>query len=148
MRRSPHAHWRFRLEESQATPKEIVQTVGRRKRAVARVVMRPGKGTIRINRRSVEEYFPVMRHRQAIEQVLQVTEAEGLYDIGIRVNGGGLTGQADAARLGVARALLEFDADRRQTLRAHGMLTRDPRVVERKKPGQPKARKRFQFSKR
>lgn len=110
--------------------------------------MRPGSGQVRINDRSADEYFPLLRHRTAIDLPVQVVEAEGMYDIKVRVRGGGITGQADAVRLGVARALLGFDEDRRTVLRTHGLLTRDPRTVERKKPGQPKARKRFQFSKR
>lgn len=110
--------------------------------------MRPGSGTMTINGRVAEEYFPVLRHRSAIELPLKATATEGMYDIMVRVRGGGITGQADAIRLGVARALLELDEDRRAPLRASGLLTRDPRIVERKKPGQPKARKRFQFSKR
>lgn len=128
--------------------RESVQTVGRRKEAVARVLLRPGKGEIRVNGRHFEEYFPVLRHRSAVEQPFKATDTEGLYDARIRAGGGGLTGQAEAAQLGVARALLEFDDERRAALRAHGLLTRDPRAVERKKPGQPKARKQFQFSKR
>ncbi len=137
-------------EPARPKPKarEFVQVVGRRKEAVARVLLRPGKGEIRINGRHFEEYFPVLRHRAAIEQPFKVTETEGLYDASIRASGGGLTGQAEAAQLGVARALLELDEDRRAPLRIHGLLTRDPRAVERKKPGRPKARKRFQFSKR
>lgn len=110
--------------------------------------MRPGSGQIRINGRAPDEYFPLLRHRAVIDQPLQAVEAEGIYDINVRVRGGGITGQADAVRLAVARALLGFDEDHRTTLRTHGLLTRDPRTVERKKPGQPKARKRFQFSKR
>ena len=124
------------------------QTVGRRKTSVARILLRPGKGEWKINGRSLAEYFPVPRHQVVVEKPLKVTETEGMYDITCRVNGGGITGQAGAIQLGLARALLEFDADRRPTLREHGLLTRDPRVVERKKPGRPKARKRFQFSKR
>ncbi|MFQ5679913.1 MAG: 30S ribosomal protein S9 [Gemmatimonadota bacterium] len=136
------------MEETPAAEKPLVQTVGRRKCAVARVVMRPGNGTLQVNGRPAEEYFPVLRHRLAIEQALKVTETEGQYDVSVRVRGGGPSGQSEAAQLGVARALVEFDGERRPVLRAHGLLTRDPRVVERKKPGRPKARKRFQFSKR
>jgi small subunit ribosomal protein S9 len=128
--------------------KEQAQTVGRRKSSVARVLLRPGGGQITVNGRPLEEYFPVHRHRSAVEEPLRVTETEGLYDVRIRVSGGGMTGQAEAAQLGVARALLEMDEDRRIALRSQGFLTRDAREVERKKPGQPKARKRFQFSKR
>ncbi len=127
---------------------EQVQTVGRRKRAVARVLMRPGKGRITVNEQELERYFPVLRYRAAVEQPLKAVEAEGAYDIRIRVRGGGIKGQAEAAQLAVARALLDMDEDRRTVLRSQGLLTRDPRAVERKKPGRPKARKRFQFSKR
>ncbi len=110
--------------------------------------MRPGKGGIRVNGKALDEYFPLPRHRSLIEAPLKVTEVEGMYDIAVRVRGGGTTGQAEATRLGVARALLAADEDRRGILRSNGLLTRDPRIVERKKPGRPKARKRFQFSKR
>ena len=128
--------------------RDIVQTVGRRKESVARVLLRPGRGEIRVNGRHFEEYFPVLRHRAAIEQPFKVTDTEGIYDALVRASGGGLTGQAEATQLGVARALVEFEEERRGALREHGLLTRDPRAVERKKPGRPKARKRFQFSKR
>jgi small subunit ribosomal protein S9 len=127
---------------------DLVQAVGRRKRSVARITMRPGKGKVTVNGRDVADYFTIPRHRSAIEEPLRATETEGAYDIRINVRGGGITGQAEAARMGVARALLAFDEDRRSALRAGGLLTRDPRIVERKKPGRPKARKRFQFSKR
>lgn len=137
-----------RARRKEPAARESVQTVGRRKEAVARILLRPGKGEIRVNGRHFDEYFPILRHRTAVEQPFKATDTEGLYDVRIRVKGGGLTGQAEAAQLGVARALLEFDDERRATLRAHGLLTRDPRAVERKKPGRPKARKRFQFSKR
>lgn len=125
-----------------------MQAVGRRKRSVARITMGPGDGKLEINGRSVTDYFPLLRHRSAIELPLKVTESEGVYDIAVRVRGGGITGQAEATQLGVARALLEVDEERRTALRDHGLLTRDARIVERKKPGRPKARKRFQFSKR
>ncbi len=127
---------------------EQVQAVGRRKRSVARITMRPGAGGLQVNGRAVEDYFPMIRHRAAVELPLRVTDAEGIYDIAVRVRGGGITGQAGATQLALARALLAFDEDRRHALRTNGLLTRDPRIVERKKPGQPKARKRFQFSKR
>lgn len=125
-----------------------IQTVGRRKTSSARVILRPGKGEWTINGRALTDYFPRPLHQYRIEEPLGVTETEGLYDVFVRVNGGGLTGQADAIRLGLARALVEVDEDHRAVLRTHGMLTRDARKVERKKPGQPKARKQFQFSKR
>ncbi len=127
---------------------EQVQSVGRRKSSVARITMRPGAGAVVINGKPIEAYFTIPRHRSLIEAPLEVTESAGSYDVVVRVRGGGITGQAEATRLGVARALLKFDEERRRTLRSHGMLTRDARAVERKKPGRPKARKRFQFSKR
>ena len=125
-----------------------IQTVGRRKTAVARVMLKPGKGEWSVNSRSLAEYFPRPTHQQRIEQPLKAVELEGLFDIRVRVRGGGPTGQADALRMGIARALVEHDEDLRPVLRAGGFLTRDSRKVERKKPGRPKARKRFQFSKR
>jgi small subunit ribosomal protein S9 len=112
------------------------------------VLLRPGSGGVTINGRALKEYFPVLRHQAAVEKPVDVVDAGGMYDMAIRVRGGGLTGQSEAVQLGVARALLEMDEDRRTALRSEGLLTRDPRVVERKKPGRPKARKRFQFSKR
>ncbi len=131
-----------------AEDKSMIQTVGRRKTSVARVILRHGKGEWSVNGRPLAEYFPRMSHQQRVESPLKVTETDGQYDIVVRVNGGGDTGQADAIRMGLSRALVEADEDLRSVLRAHGMLTRDPRKVERKKPGRPKARKRFQFSKR
>ena len=125
-----------------------VQTVGRRKTAVARVLLRPGKGGLSINGRPLQEYFPRPSLQIRIEEPLKVVQAEGRFDIQVRTAGGGLMGQADALRMGLARALVAFDEDHRRPLREKGMLTRDPRKVERKKPGRPKARKRFQFSKR
>ncbi len=125
-----------------------IQAVGRRKTSVARVLLRPGKGEWTINGRPMAEYFPRKSHQMRVEEPLQVTELDGRFDVQVRVNGGGLTGQADATRLGLARALATYDEDQRPTLRSNGMLTRDSRKVERKKPGRPKARKRFQFSKR
>ena len=124
------------------------QAVGRRKAAVARVWLRPGQSGWSINGRSLEEYFPLLRHRDAAEKPMSVTEATGSFGVHIRVRGGGPTGQAEAIQLAIARAIVSSDEETRTTLRAHDLLTRDPRVVERKKPGQPKARKRFQFSKR
>jgi len=122
--------------------------VGRRKTGVARIFLRPGAGRWSVNGRPPEDYFPRAAHRARIEDPLRVAESEGHFDVEARVRGGGLTGQADAIRMGVARALVEHDGDLRPALRESGMLTRDPRKVERKKPGRPKARKRFQFSKR
>jgi small subunit ribosomal protein S9 len=127
---------------------QTIQTVGRRKTAVARVLLRQGAGEWTINGRPMAEYFPRKAHQIRVEEPLHSTELDGRFDIQIRVKGGGLTGQADAIRLGVSRALVAFDEEQRSTLRSRGLLTRDPRKVERKKPGRPKARKRFQFSKR
>jgi len=125
-----------------------IQTVGRRKTSSARVILRPGKGEWSVNGRALTDYFPRLTHQARIEEPLEVTETGDIVDIMVRVNGGGLTGQADSIRLGLARALVEMDEEHREPLRRGGMLTRDPRKVERKKPGQPKARKQFQFSKR
>ncbi len=124
------------------------QAVGRRKTSVARVILRPGSGGWSINGRSLDEYFPRPAHRIRIEDPLRVAESEGTFDVQVRVRGGGLTGQADAIRMGLARALSIHDEEVRAPMREGGMLTRDARKVERKKPGRPKARKRFQFSKR
>lgn len=122
--------------------------VGRRKTAVARVYLRPGKGKWEINGRTVNEYFPRMLHAEQVQKPLSVGKAEGQFDVLVNVRGGGVSGQAGAVQLGVARALVKADEDLRGTLKSEGLLTRDPRMVERKKYGQPKARKRFQFSKR
>ena len=125
-----------------------IQTVGRRKTSVARVLMSSGSGKWSVNGRELTDYFPRPTHQIRLAEPFKVTGSEGLFDVTVRVRGGGLTGQSDAVRMGVARALLEIDAEHRPKLREHGMLTRDARQVERKKPGRPKARKRFQFSKR
>jgi small subunit ribosomal protein S9 len=115
---------------------------------VARVWLRPGEASWSINGRGLDDYFPLARHRDEVEKPFAVTGTEGQFGVHARVSGGGPSGQADAIQLAVARAILSSDADTRAALRSHDLLTRDPRVVERKKPGQPKARKRFQFSKR
>ncbi|MBR43001.1 MAG: 30S ribosomal protein S9 [Gemmatimonadetes bacterium] len=125
-----------------------IQTVGRRKSSVARVLLRPGKGDWSVNGRSMQDYFPRPTHQIRVEEPFKVAELEGAFDVVVRVNGGGLTGQSDAVRLGLARALVAHDEELRSAMREKGMLTRDSRQVERKKPGRPKARKRFQFSKR
>jgi len=125
-----------------------IQSVGRRKTSTARITLRPGKGEWKVNGRTLAEYFPRETHRIRIEEPLRATGLDGQFDVLVRVNGGGLTGQADAVRMGLARAIVEDDEEARPTLRERGLLTRDPRKVERKKPGRPKARKRFQFSKR
>jgi len=128
--------------------KNQIQTVGRRKRSVARVLMRPGTGEWSVNGRTMADYFPRPTHQIRVEEPFKVSGLDGQFDVRIRVHGGGLTGQSDAIRMGVARAIVEHDEEARPLLREKGMLTRDPRQVERKKPGRPKARKRFQFSKR
>mgnify|MGYP003961152135 FL=1 len=125
-----------------------IQTVGRRKTSVARVMLRPGKGEWRVNGRTMADYFPRPTHQIRIEEPLKLTELDGQFDVTVRVHGGGLTGQSDAVRMGLARAIVVHDEELRPVLRGKGMLTRDARQVERKKPGRPKARKRFQFSKR
>ncbi|MCZ6858487.1 MAG: 30S ribosomal protein S9 [Gemmatimonadetes bacterium] len=124
------------------------QGLGRRKTSVARVTLTPGSGKWNINGRTLGDYFPRRSLIQHIQQSFTATDTLGAFDVRALVNGGGLTGQAGALRLGIARALLAADETHRKKLREHGLLTRDPRAVERKKPGQPGARKRFQFSKR
>lgn len=127
---------------------EQFHAIGRRKTSVARVYLRPGNGTWEVNGRTLEDYLPRHVLRQSANQPLAATDNLGKYDVKVTVAGGGLRGQADAIRLGVARALLKVDEEYRVRLRAEALLTRDPREVERKKPGRPGARKRFQFSKR
>ncbi len=122
--------------------------IGRRKTAGARVYLTPGSGKWDVNGRTLGDFFPRRSHVQHIQQPFTVTDTLGAFDVKARLNGGGTTGQAGALRLAIARALLKADEQHRRKLRDHGLLTRDPRAVERKKPGQPKARKRFQFSKR
>ncbi len=124
------------------------QGTGKRKTSVARVFLRPGKGVIKVNRREFEVYFPNPVHRMVIQSPLALTSTMDKFDILVNVNGGGVSGQAGAVRHGISRALLEYNQELRGKLKAAGMLTRDAREVERKKYGQPKARKRFQFSKR
>ena len=121
---------------------------GRRKEAVARVFLRPGQGEIHVNDRAFENYFPTEGSRAVVRQPLLATETLDKFDVLILAGGGGVAGQADAARLGIARALVEFNAELRSRLKNLGLLTRDPRAHERKKYGQKGARKRFQFSKR
>jgi len=127
---------------------EQTHAIGRRKTSVARVYLRPGTGVWEINGRTIEAHLPRHVLRQSANRPLVATETEGQYDVKVNVQGGGVRGQADAIRLGVARALVKINEEFRSRLRAEGLLTRDPREVERKKPGRPGARKRFQFSKR
>ena len=127
---------------------EVINTLGRRKTAVARLYMKPGSGQIMVNNRDYKEYFCVPTLQYKVEQPLQVANLMGQYDIKANLDGGGVTGQAEALRMAIAKALTKIDPELRPALKAQGFLRRDPRMVERKKPGQPKARKRFQFSKR
>jgi len=127
---------------------EVVNSIGRRKAAVARVFVSEGTGKIVINKRELDNYFPSTILQYVVKQPLNTLGVSEKYDIKINLNGGGYKGQAEAARLGIARALVKMNAEDKPALKAEGFMTRDPRVVERKKPGQPKARKRFQFSKR
>ena len=127
---------------------EVISKIGRRKTSVARLYLSAGKGTISINGRTLEDYFPSDIHKIIIKQPLVLVESDGKYDINVNVNGGGFKGQAEAIRLAVSRALCELDAEHRPPLKNEGFLTRDPRMVERKKYGRRKARRRFQFSKR
>ena len=122
--------------------------VGRRKTSVARVILSPGSGKITVNKKPIEEFFRLATLRTDVVKPFEATQTSGKYDAHINVDGGGSTGQAGAIRLGIARALVEMSEDNRPLLRTAGLLTRDPRMVERKKYGQKKARKRFQFSKR
>jgi small subunit ribosomal protein S9 len=127
---------------------EVINTIGRRKAAIARVYMSEGKGQIIVNDRDFKDYFPDKLLHYIVEQPLNLLSLRDNYDIKVNLNGGGMSGQAEALRLGISRALIKINPDYKPALRAEGFVTRDPRVVERKKPGQPKARKRFQFSKR
>lgn len=127
---------------------EVIHKIGRRKTAVARVYVSEGKGNITINKKDLSVYFPTATLQYKVKQPLTLTDNVETYDINVNVYGGGVTGQAEAVRLGISRALCEVDAEHRITLKPEGLLTRDPRMVERKKFGQKKARKKFQFSKR
>ena len=127
---------------------EVINTLGRRKTAVARLYMKAGSGQITVNNRDYKEYFCVPTLQYKVEQPLQVANLMGQYDIKANLDGGGVTGQAEALRMAIAKALTQVNPELRPALKAQGFLRRDPRMVERKKPGQPKARKRFQFSKR
>ena len=127
---------------------EVVNAIGRRKAAVARVFVNEGTGKITINKRDLEVYFPSSMLQYVVNQPLNVVNALGKYDIKVNLQGGGFNGQAEALRLAIARALVKIDANDKKALKDAGFMTRDSRAVERKKPGQPKARRRFQFSKR
>lgn len=127
---------------------EAINTIGRRKAAVARIYVKEGKGKILINDRNIDEYFPTVQLQHIARQPLNLMSVNDKYDISANITGGGSKGQAEAFRLAVSRALVKINAEDKSKIKAEGFLTRDSRVVERKKPGQPKARKRFQFSKR
>ena len=127
---------------------EVIHKIGRRKTAVARVYVAPGKGNITINKKDMTAYFPTATLQYKINQPLVMTNNDGNFDITVNVFGGGITGQAEAIRLALSRVMCELDAENRLILKPEGLLTRDPRMVERKKFGQKKARKKFQFSKR
>jgi small subunit ribosomal protein S9 len=127
---------------------EVVNAIGRRKAAVARVYVSEGNGKITINKRDLTEYFPSTILQYVVKQPLALLDAVEKYDIKVNLYGGGFTGQSQAVRLAIARALVKINAEDKKALRAEGFMTRDSREVERKKPGRPKARRRFQFSKR
>lgn len=127
---------------------EVINALGRRKTAVARIYLKDGSGVITVNGRDYKEYFPTGTLQYVVTQSLEVADSIGKYDIKVNLDGGGITGQAEALRLAISKALCEINAEFRPPLKAKGLLRRDPRMVERKKPGQKKARKKFQFSKR
>jgi len=127
---------------------EVVNAIGRRKAAVARIFVKEGSGKIVINDKELNEYFPQSTLQYIVKQPLNTLNVDGTYDIKVNLTGGGITGQAEALRLAISRALVKINEEDKPALKAEGFMTRDPREVERKKPGQPKARKKFQFSKR
>ena len=127
---------------------EVIHKIGRRKTAVARIYVSEGKGNITVNKKAMEDYFPTATLQYKVKQPLALTENDNNFDISVNVFGGGPTGQAEAIRLAISRAMCEVDEEHRVVLKPEGLLTRDPRMVERKKFGQKKARKKFQFSKR
>ena len=127
---------------------DVINTSGRRKTAVARIYLKDGSGNITVNKKDYKEYFPLATLQYIVKQPLELTESVDKYDITVNLDGGGYNGQAEALRLAISKALVEIDAEYRPTLKVKGLLRRDPRMVERKKFGQKKARKKFQFSKR
>jgi small subunit ribosomal protein S9 len=127
---------------------EVINSLGRRKTSVARVYLSKGTGKVTVNKKDVKEFFPLALLQAKIQQPFELTETKDQYDVTVNVQGGGVNGQAEAIRLGISRALVKVSEDFKPVLKADGLMTRDPRMVERKKPGQPKARKKFQFSKR
>ena len=127
---------------------EVVNTLGRRKTAIARIYLSEGDGNIVVNKRDYKEYFTTATLQYVVEQAFLLTDNTGKYNVKVNLTGGGIKGQAEALRLAISRALIKIDPEYRGVLKENGLLKRDPRMVERKKPGQPKARKQFQFSKR
>ena len=127
---------------------EIINTIGRRKTSIARVYVKPGKGQVVVNEMDLKDYFLSEIHQTLVKQPLTTIKSDNAYDITVNVEGGGVSGQAEAVRLGIARALVQLNAETKPALRKEGLLTRDSRMVERKKYGKRKARRRFQFSKR
>ena len=127
---------------------EVINTSGRRKKAIARIYMEKGKGKITVNKKDYKVFFPTESLQYKIQQPFELTSLKGKYDVKANLSGGGVSGQAEALRLAISKALVEIDAEHKPVLKKEGLMTRDPRMVERKKPGQKKARKKFQFSKR
>ncbi len=127
---------------------DVINKIGRRKKAIARIYLKDGSGKITVNNKDYKDYFPLATLQYVVQQPLEITESTGKYDIQANLDGGGTTGQAEALRLAISRALVEIDPEFRPPLKAKGLMRRDPRMVERKKFGQKKARKKFQFSKR
>jgi small subunit ribosomal protein S9 len=127
---------------------EIINSLGRRKTSIARVYLSKGTGNVTVNKKDYKEFFPVAMLQSKIQQPFNLTDTSGKYDVKVSVMGGGINGQAEAIRLGISRALVKVSEEMKPLLKAEGLMTRDPRMVERKKSGQPKARKKFQFSKR
>lgn len=127
---------------------ETIHTIGRRKTSVARIYMSEGKGNVTVNNRDAKEYFTTGTLLYKLNQPFSLVDMEGKFDVKVNVSGGGITGQVEAVRLAISRALCKLDEENRSALKVEGLMTRDPRMVERKKPGQKKARKKFQFSKR
>jgi small subunit ribosomal protein S9 len=127
---------------------EVINALGRRKTAIARVYLKPGNGSIKINNRELDEYFPSPTLQYVARQALELTNNTDKYDVEANLDGGGMKGQVEAFRLGLSRAIIQLEPEHRPVLKSNGLLRRDPRMVERKKPGQKKARKKFQFSKR
>jgi small subunit ribosomal protein S9 len=127
---------------------QIINTIGRRKTSIARIYLTPGKGDIKVNDRELKEYFVSEIHQTTVKQAFASVKADNQYDVTVNVEGGGVKGQAEAVRLAIARALVQVNVEHKPTLRKEGLLTRDSRMVERKKPGRRKARRKFQFSKR